>query len=221
MNKTIRKLAKTHVESQYLETLQGEWTATVTKASINMDAPVEQTFTSKIVIGPSALPEQLDSELKSRMMSAVPYLDASMADAFYNNLLMNQEIFNEDVRSQNQLLCVGFDFTNCDNHILKSNYGLSYVNFIKAGGENGVITQCLANPNFMSRTSVMKVHTIVISSKAGAPSGTSSLMRMATLMCLFQSTRTTLPTIWVTHHTTQLHLHRHNMASHTCIRQQQ
>lgn len=112
MNKTIRKLAKTHVESQYFETLQGEWTATVTKASINMDAPVEQTFTSKIVIGPSALPEQLDGELKSRMMSAVPYLDASMADAFYNNLLMNQEIFNDDVKGQNQLLCVGFDFTN-------------------------------------------------------------------------------------------------------------
>ena len=50
---------------------------------------------------------------------------------------------------------VGYDFSSCDNHILKSNYGLSYVNFIKAGGENGVITQCLANPNFMSRTSVM------------------------------------------------------------------
>jgi hypothetical protein len=112
MNKTIRKLDKTRVESQYFETLQGEWTATVTKASINMDAPVEQTFTSKIVIGPSALPEQLDGELKSRMMSAAPYIDASMADAFYSSMLMNQSIFNEDVRGQNQLLCVGFDFTN-------------------------------------------------------------------------------------------------------------
>jgi hypothetical protein len=112
MNKTIRKLDKTRVESQYFETLQGEWTATVTKASINMDAPVEQIFTSKIVIGPSALPEQLDSELKSRMMSAAPYIDASMADAFYSSMLMNQSIFNEDVRGQNQLLCVGFDFTN-------------------------------------------------------------------------------------------------------------
>lgn len=49
---------------------------------------------------------------------------------------------------------VGFDFSSCGNHILKSNYGLSYVNFIKAGGENGVIEQCLANPNFMSRTNV-------------------------------------------------------------------
>jgi hypothetical protein len=112
MNKTIRKLDKTRVESPYFETLQGEWTATVTKASINMDAPVEQTFTSKIVIGPSALPEQLDGELKSRMMSAAPYIDASMADAFYSSMLMNQSIFNEDVRGQNQLLCVGFDFTN-------------------------------------------------------------------------------------------------------------
>ena len=49
---------------------------------------------------------------------------------------------------------VGYDFSSCDNHILKSNYGLSYVNFIKAGGKNGVITQCLANPNFMSRTNI-------------------------------------------------------------------
>ena len=49
---------------------------------------------------------------------------------------------------------VGYDFSSCDNHILKSNYGLSYVNFIKAGGENGVITQCLSNPNFMARTSL-------------------------------------------------------------------
>ena len=49
---------------------------------------------------------------------------------------------------------VGYDFSACDNHILKSNYGLSYVNFIKAGGKDGVITQCLANPNFMSRTNI-------------------------------------------------------------------
>ena len=49
---------------------------------------------------------------------------------------------------------VGYDFSACDNHILKSNYGLSYVNFIKAGGENGVITQCLSNPNFMVRSNL-------------------------------------------------------------------
>ena len=49
---------------------------------------------------------------------------------------------------------VGFDFSSCDNHLLKSNYGLSYVNFIKAGGENGIIEQCLANPNFMSRSNL-------------------------------------------------------------------
>ena len=49
---------------------------------------------------------------------------------------------------------VGYDFSGCDNHILKSNYGLSYVNFIKAGGKNGVITQCLSNPNFMTRTNL-------------------------------------------------------------------
>lgn len=49
---------------------------------------------------------------------------------------------------------VGFDFTACDNHILKSNYGISYLNFIKAGGKNGVITQCLSNPNFMTRSNL-------------------------------------------------------------------
>ena len=49
---------------------------------------------------------------------------------------------------------VGFDFSACDNHILKSNYGISYVNFIKAGGKDGVITQCLANLNFMARSNL-------------------------------------------------------------------
>ena len=49
---------------------------------------------------------------------------------------------------------VGYDFSSCDNHILKSNYGISYVNFIKAGGKNGSIVQCLSNPNFMTRTNL-------------------------------------------------------------------
>ncbi len=49
---------------------------------------------------------------------------------------------------------VAYDFSSCDNHVLKSNYGISYLNFIKAGGKNGVITQCLANPNFMTRSNL-------------------------------------------------------------------
>lgn len=49
---------------------------------------------------------------------------------------------------------VGFDFTNADNHILKSNYGLSYKNFIVAGGKNGQIIACLSNPNFMTRSNL-------------------------------------------------------------------
>lgn len=49
---------------------------------------------------------------------------------------------------------VGYDFSSCDNHVLKSNYGISYSNFIKAGGKNGVIVQCLANPNFMTRSNL-------------------------------------------------------------------
>ena len=58
---------------------------------------------------------------------------------------------------------VGFDFTNCDNHILKSNYGLSYVNFIKAGGKDGVINQCLANPNFMTRSNLHDYFDVTVS----------------------------------------------------------
>ena len=49
---------------------------------------------------------------------------------------------------------VGYDFSACDNHVLKSNYGLSYLTFIKAGGKNGIINQCLTNPNFMSRSNL-------------------------------------------------------------------
>lgn len=49
---------------------------------------------------------------------------------------------------------VGYDFSACDNHVLKSNYGISYVNFIKAGGKDGVIVQCLSNPNFMTRSNL-------------------------------------------------------------------
>ena len=49
---------------------------------------------------------------------------------------------------------VGYDFSACDRHVLKSNYGISYVNLIKAGGKDGVITQCLANPNFMTRSNL-------------------------------------------------------------------
>lgn len=48
----------------------------------------------------------------------------------------------------------GFDFTASNNHKIVSNYGISYRNFIKAGGENGVIMQCLSNPNFMTRTNL-------------------------------------------------------------------
>ncbi len=49
---------------------------------------------------------------------------------------------------------VGFDFTGCDSHIIKSNYGICYSNFIIAGGNNGQIISCLANPNFMTRSNL-------------------------------------------------------------------
>ncbi len=49
---------------------------------------------------------------------------------------------------------VGYDFSSCDEHVLKSNYGVSYLNFIRAGGKDGVITQCLSNPNFMTRSNL-------------------------------------------------------------------
>lgn len=51
---------------------------------------------------------------------------------------------------------VGLDFSESDGHFIKSCYGLAYTNFIRAGGKDGVIAECLANPNFMTRTDAFK-----------------------------------------------------------------
>ena len=51
---------------------------------------------------------------------------------------------------------VSYDFSACDRHVLKSNYGISYETFIKAGGKDGVIVACLSNPNFMTRSNLYK-----------------------------------------------------------------
>ncbi len=45
----------------------------------------------------------------------------------------------------------GIDFRGCDNHSIKHAFGAVYRHFIVAGGENGVIEQCLTNQHFLDR----------------------------------------------------------------------
>ena len=43
------------------------------------------------------------------------------------------------------------DMTNCDNHLVKEVFGCASLYFIRAGGQNGYVEECLANPNFTQR----------------------------------------------------------------------
>ncbi len=46
---------------------------------------------------------------------------------------------------------VGFDFTGCDDHLIRTCLGCCYLNFTRTGGKNGTVEECLANPNFIQR----------------------------------------------------------------------
>ena len=48
----------------------------------------------------------------------------------------------------------GFDFTGCDNHLVNTCTGCCYLSFVKAGGRNGTVEECLVNPNFLQRRSL-------------------------------------------------------------------
>ena len=45
----------------------------------------------------------------------------------------------------------GFDFTGCDDHLVNTCTGCCYLSFVKAGGKNGTVEECLVNPNFLQR----------------------------------------------------------------------
>ena len=45
----------------------------------------------------------------------------------------------------------GVDVRGCDNHLVRSVYGCSYVALVCCGGKDGFVEQCLSNPNFLDR----------------------------------------------------------------------
>ena len=46
---------------------------------------------------------------------------------------------------------IGVDMRGCDDHFIKQVFGMAYRYFIAAGGSNGYVEECLANPNFSQR----------------------------------------------------------------------
>ena len=46
---------------------------------------------------------------------------------------------------------IGIDFSNCDNHLVRNAFGCSYNVFVRVGGENGLVENCLCNPTFIKR----------------------------------------------------------------------
>ena len=46
---------------------------------------------------------------------------------------------------------IGVDMRNCDNHFVKEVFGCAYRYFVAAGGKDGYVEECLANPNFTQR----------------------------------------------------------------------
>ena len=114
-NKTIRVLPKPQVDSPLFEELAGEWTAT---ANIwyntyinNVLTRKEETVVSKVVIGEVTSPDTTPQEVYDVYEEALGSdYSKEYVDNLYENFLIEQDIFNEDVRSQNRLLCLGFDF---------------------------------------------------------------------------------------------------------------
>lgn len=82
----------------------------------------------------------------------------------YNALIANNPKNDSSVKAMGNGACaymnesvgayVAYDFIASNNHIIKSNYGIAYKNLIRAGGSDGLIVSCLANPNFMTRANL-------------------------------------------------------------------
>lgn len=114
-NKSIRVLPKERVESPLFEELTGEWTATATvwynTYINNVLTKIDTTVVSKVVIGETTSAETTPEEVYDVYKEALgAEYSKEYVDALYADFRQEQEIFNTDVRSQNRLLCLGFDF---------------------------------------------------------------------------------------------------------------
>lgn len=110
---SIRVPAATKVESTLFDELQGEWTASATVSYSYYDdnwqvQEGEEVFTSPVVIGDPTYPEVLPQSVYD--LYANYGYDKESTDLLYEEFKYNSQILSEDVRSQNRLLCLGFDF---------------------------------------------------------------------------------------------------------------
>ncbi len=113
-NTTPRLPAKERVESSLFTDLEGEWTATATVLIKEYDYEIwdyvtyEETIQSKVVIGNPYYPETLTEEVYA--VYEDNGISREATDALYENFKQESQLFEEDVRNQNRMVCLGFDF---------------------------------------------------------------------------------------------------------------
>ncbi|MBR5249871.1 MAG: hypothetical protein IKV28_04705 [Bacteroidales bacterium] len=113
-NTTPRVTPKERVESDLFSELEGEWTATATISYQEYDYDIwdyvtyEMEIVSKVVIGNPYYPETLPEDIYA-MYEAAGF-DRDETTSIYENFKEESMIFEEDVRSQNRMVCLGYDF---------------------------------------------------------------------------------------------------------------
>lgn len=113
-NTTPRVTPKERVESPLFADLLGEWTATATVKYSEYDYDIwdyvyhEVEMTSKVVIGNPAYPETLSEDVYA--LYEAGGISREETDALYEDFKRESAIFEEDVRNQNRMVCLGFDF---------------------------------------------------------------------------------------------------------------
>ncbi|MGN1234250.1 MAG: hypothetical protein ACI4UJ_12515, partial [Candidatus Cryptobacteroides sp.] len=115
--KTIREPAKDPVQSSLFTDLLGDWTMSAPTQVWNYNTGVYDDAgvqTCKVTISDGfTLPETLDEDVYAIYAEATK-LSREEVDALYADLKNEVKIFNENLKSQNRLLCQGFGFESDD-----------------------------------------------------------------------------------------------------------
>ncbi len=114
-NTSSRVQPKDPVDSPLYEELQGEWTATASvryNTYINNELTrVDTVVVSKVRIGDLYSPETPTDEVYAVYQEALGEdYSKEYVDMLYQDFKQEESIFMEDVKSQNRILCLGFDF---------------------------------------------------------------------------------------------------------------
>ena len=103
------------IESPLFQQLKGIWTATTTvmsRGEFNPDTGDyeyhNQEMKCKVVIGESTCPNTLPEDVYAIYEKAG--MSRKDITALYEDFKKENQLFNEEVRNQNRLLCLGFDF---------------------------------------------------------------------------------------------------------------